>query len=68
MEVSKNAIGDEVEYILIDSPITPYSSEADILKWIKKLEGYPNKERTEVQEEIEIAKNILNGNKNEQQF
>ena len=59
MEVSKNAIGDEVEYILIDSPITPYSSEADILKWIKELEDYPNKERPEVQEEIEIAKKYL---------
>lgn len=63
MEVSKNAIGDEEGYILIDSPITPYSSEEDVLRWIKELEAYTNKERPEVQEEIEIAKNILNGNK-----
>ncbi len=64
MVLSKNTtVDEEVGYILIDSPITPYSSEEDVLRWIKELEAHPNKERPEVQEEIESAKNILNGNK-----
>ena len=59
MEVSKNATGDEAGYILIDSPITPYSSKDDVLRWIKELEEHPNKERPEIQEEIETAKKYL---------
>jgi len=56
--LSKNTT-DDVGYILIDSPITPYSQEDDIRAWINKLETHANKERPEVQEEIEIAKNHL---------
>ena len=61
--LSSNTTDNEIGYILIDSPITPYSSEEDVLIWIKELEEHPNKERPEVQEEIKLAKNILNGNK-----
>ena len=67
MEVvlSKKTTGGEVGYILIDSPITPYSSEEDILVWINELKEHPYRERTEVQEEIAKAETILMGNKNE---
>lgn len=61
--LSKNTTNDDIGFILIDSPITPYSSEEDILVWINELENHPNRERPEVQEEIKIAKHILNGNK-----
>lgn len=64
--LSKNTTGDKAGYILIDSPITPYSSEEDILTWINKLKAHSNRERPEVQEEITIAENILMERKNEQ--
>lgn len=33
---------DDIAYILIDPPITPYSSEKDILAWIEHLKTLPD--------------------------
>jgi len=44
--------------MLIDSPITPYSTKEEVDNWIKDLESMPNEK--EVLEEIEKAKEILN--------
>lgn len=55
---------EDIGFILIDAPITPYSSEEDILAWINELKEHPHRERSEVQEEIAIAENILMGRKN----
>lgn len=47
------SVDENIGYILIDSPVTPYSSEEDILTWIKKLKIYPD--RPEVREAISQA-------------
>lgn len=33
---------DDIAYILLDSPVTPFSSEKDILAWIDHLKTLPD--------------------------
>ena len=44
--------------MLIDSPITPYSTKEEVEGWLKDLESMPNEK--EVLEEIEKTKEIIN--------
>jgi len=46
---------DASEYVLIDPPVVPFSSEEDILAWINELKALPD--RPEVRSSIEEAKN-----------
>ncbi len=46
-----------IGYILIDPPVTPHSSEKDILAWIKKLKTFPD--RPEVKEAISQAQEYI---------
>lgn len=48
---------EDVAYILIDPPVTPFSSEKDILAWIEELKTYPD--RPEVREAILQAKEYI---------
>ena len=48
---------DDIAFILIDSPVTPYSSEEDILAWIEELKTYPD--RPEVREAILQAQEYI---------
>jgi len=56
--LTKNTTDDDIGYILIDSPVGPYSSEEEIISWIEKLKTYPD--RPEVRDSIEEAKDMLN--------
>ncbi len=49
----------DIEFILIDSPVTPFSPVKDIRAWIDKLQKDENRERLEIQQEIEIAREYL---------
>jgi len=44
--------------MIIDSPITPYSTKEEVEGWLKDLESMPNEK--EVLEEIEKTKEIIN--------
>jgi len=48
---------DDIAYILIDPPVTPYSSEEDILAWIEELKAMPD--LPEVRFSIAEAMNYL---------
>lgn len=49
----------EMDYILIDAPITPYSSKEEIEAWIKELKSM--EQTPEVIAAIEDAKELLEG-------
>jgi len=49
----------EMDYILIDAPITPYSSKEEIEAWIKELQDM--EQTPEVIAAIEDAKELLEG-------
>ena len=53
----KMNVDENIGYILIDPPVTPHSSEEDILAWIKKLKTYPD--RPEVREAISQAQEYI---------
>ena len=56
----KNTKDDEdVGYILIDPPVTAYSSEEDILVWINELKTDPHRNRQEVREALKDAQEML---------
>jgi len=48
-----------MDYILIDAPITPYSSKEEIEAWIKELQDM--EQTPEVIAAIEDAKELLEG-------
>jgi len=59
--VNENNRNKDVNYVLIDSPVTPYSSIEDIKAWIEELRKLPD--TREVKEEVlrmdDILKNIM---------
>lgn len=58
MIMDKKMSDDEnIGYILIDPPVTPFSPEKDILAWIEKLKTLPD--RPEVREAISQAQEYL---------
>lgn len=48
---------EDIEYILIDPPVTPYSPKEDILAWIEKLKTLPT--LPEVKEAIAEANKYI---------
>ncbi|MCW8889924.1 MAG: hypothetical protein OQL20_04615 [Sedimenticola sp.] len=52
-------------YILIDPPVSAYSSEKEILDWIVELKKLPN--RVEVEEALEDAKRMLRASREHNQ-
>lgn len=57
--LSKDTTDDEVGYILIDPPVTPFSPTNEILNWIQELKAHKYNSRPEVQEALETAKKYL---------
>lgn len=55
--MSKSTKPEDVGFILIDPPITPYSSEKDILAWIVHLKTLPD--LSEVKNAISQAKDYI---------
>ena len=55
--MNKNTEDENIAFILIDSPISLYSSKDEIIAWIRELNTMPN--RPEVEEEIEKAHQYL---------
>lgn len=46
-----------MSYVLIDPPITPYSTDEEVLEWIAELEAMPQSEQVNVA--INSARTLL---------